>query len=81
LKHYRLDDEDGDFTGQSDSETSFVVENEQDGPFEKGYVTNQDGVASDMITFLHKFYKNFPEKREAELILASESYGGTLFAV
>lgn len=28
------------------------------------------------MTFLHKFYQNFPEKRNAPLFLASESYGG-----
>jgi vitellogenic carboxypeptidase-like protein len=29
-----------------------------------------------MLTFLHKFYENFPEKRKADLYLATESYGG-----
>jgi carboxypeptidase C (cathepsin A) len=29
-----------------------------------------------MMAFLHKFYENFPEKRKADLFLASESYGG-----
>ena len=47
-----------------------------DGPFKQGYVTNQAGVASDMLAFLHKFYENFPEKRKADLYIATESYGG-----
>jgi len=44
--------------------------------YSQGYVTNQDGVAHDMLTFIHAFYENFPEKRKADLFLASESYGG-----
>jgi len=32
-----------------------------------------------MMTFLHKFYQNFPEKRSAPLFLASESYGGASY--
>ena len=31
------------------------------------------------MTFLHKFYENFPEKRSADLYLASESYGGAKY--
>jgi Serine carboxypeptidase len=60
------------FSGTTSSVPEFV----NDTAYERGYVTNQDGVASDMMTFLHKFYENFPEKRKADLFLASESYGG-----
>ena len=52
-----------------------------DSAYDQGYATNQDGVARDMLTFLHKFYENFPEKRDADLYLASESYGGTILSL
>ena len=60
------------FSGTTSPAPEFV----NDTAYERGYVTNQDGVASDMMTFLHKFYESFPEKRQADLFLASESYGG-----
>jgi hypothetical protein len=60
------------FSGTTSSAPEFI----NDTAYERGYVTNQDGVSSDMMTFLHKFYENFPEKRKADLFLASESYGG-----
>jgi Serine carboxypeptidase len=55
-----------------------IFESKGDSPFDQGYVTNQIGVATDAMTFLNQFYKNFPEKRKADLYIASESYGGTL---
>jgi vitellogenic carboxypeptidase-like protein len=53
-----------------------IFETLDNSPFDQGYVTNQIGVAADIMTFLHEFYKNFPEKRKADLYIASESYGG-----
>jgi len=53
-----------------------IFEPKNDSPFDHGYVTNQIGVATDAMTFLHQFYKNFPDKRKAVLYIASESYGG-----
>jgi vitellogenic carboxypeptidase-like protein len=47
-----------------------------DRPYKQGYVTNQDGVAMDMMSFIHQFYQQYPDKRKADLYLASESYGG-----
>ena len=61
---------------QPPSELPMSSEFPKDSLYDQGYVTNQDGVAWDMLTFLHKFYDNFPEKRKADLYLASESYGG-----
>jgi len=52
---------------------------ESDPDYQQGYVTNQKGVARDMLTFLHQFYEQFPEKRKSDLYLTSESYGGTYF--
>lgn len=55
---------------------SSIFESRDYSPFDQGYVTDQIGVASDVMTFLHQFYKNFPEKRKGGLYIASESYGG-----
>ena len=61
----------------SESSSSSPGDGKNESDYEQGYVTNQAGVAKDMMTFLHKFYENFPEKRQADLYLTSESYGGT----
>ena len=47
--------------------------------YQDGYTRTQRGVSLDIITFLDKFYDNFPEFRKSELYLASESYGGIFF--
>ncbi|KAI9345276.1 Alpha/Beta hydrolase protein [Obelidium mucronatum] len=46
------------------------------GTYNEGYVTNQDAVARDLVIFLEKFYKLFPEQRLAPLYIAGESYAG-----
>jgi Serine carboxypeptidase len=56
------------------SSSTKATQNDTD--YDQGYVTNQAGVSKDMLTFLHNFYQNFPEKRKADLYLTSESYGG-----
>jgi len=56
-----------------------IFESKDNCPFDQGYVTNQIGVASDVMTFLQEFYKQFPERRKADLYIASESYGGDSF--
>jgi vitellogenic carboxypeptidase-like protein len=76
LEHYQADEEIERLNVQSSSSELPTTEVAKDSPYDQGYVTNQDGVARDMLTFLHKFYDNFPEKQKADLYLASESYGG-----
>jgi vitellogenic carboxypeptidase-like protein len=76
LEHHQADEEIEQLNVQplfSDMPMAHIA---TDSPYDQGYVTNQDGVAQDMLAFLHKFYDNFPEKRRADLYLASESYGG-----
>lgn len=75
--HQTANDESEQFAIQSPSSEP-TPDHIGDGPYSRGYVTNQDGVASDMMTFIHKFYENYPDKRNADLYLASESYGGIL---
>jgi hypothetical protein len=78
LKHQLVEDEPEQlFLHSTSSELpTFPMEEVNDAPFDRGYATNQDGVVLDMLKFLHKFYEHFPEKRKADLYLASESYGG-----
>lgn len=41
-----------------------------------GYITEMPDMATDMITFLEKYFKAFPEQLENDLYLAGESYAG-----
>jgi vitellogenic carboxypeptidase-like protein len=63
---------------QPESPSERDAENDHD--YEQGYVTNQNGVSRDMLSFLRDFYNQFPEKRNADLYITSESYGGHYFA-
>jgi len=76
LTYHQADDDFVLFDIQSQSSEVLDREDKKDNRYDEGYVTNQDGVAADMLTFIHKFYDNFPEKRKADLFLVSESYGG-----
>lgn len=76
LTHHQAGDDFARFDIQSQSSEVLDPEAKNDNPYDQGYVTNQDGVAADMLTFIRKFYDNFPEKRKADLFLTSESYGG-----
>lgn len=76
LKHLYSDDEIEGFIVQPSLSELQTADVPIESPFNQGYVTNQSGVARDMLAFLDKFYANFPEKRNADLFLASESYGG-----
>lgn len=78
LMYGQEDEDSGQLFLQSPSELPISPGSTTDSAYDQGYATNQDGVARDMLTFLHKFYENFPEKREADLYLASESYGGSI---
>ena len=78
LRYTNADDESDWLNVQSQPESTlhFTSESDNDTDYKQGYVTNQNGVAGDILTFLHEFYKQFPEKRMADLYLTSESYGG-----
>ena len=78
LEHHQVEEEIDRFNVQSSTSEFSFAHVAKETPYSLGYVTNQDGVSSDMLTFLHKFYENFPEKRKADLYLASESYGGSI---
>lgn len=43
---------------------------------ENGYISEMSEMATDMITFLEKYFKSFPEQLENDLYLAGESYAG-----
>ena len=85
LKHYLVQQseeyEDHSLILQSPASdaTYSVFKTKDNSPFDQGYVTNQMGVAADVMTFLQEFYKQFPERRKADLYIASESYGGDSF--
>ena len=76
LEHHYSDDEIEGFNVQQSLLERPTADVPIDSPYDQGYVTDQSGVGRDMLTFLNKFYENFPEKRKADLFLASESYGG-----
>lgn len=81
FEYTSVDDETDRFVlhSQTEPEIAFSSDMEEDPDYERGYVTNQDGVSRDMMSFLHQFYEQFPEKRNSDLYLTSESYGGSCF--
>ncbi|KAG0261199.1 hypothetical protein DFQ27_003108 [Actinomortierella ambigua] len=45
-------------------------------PHFHGYVKDERGVASDLMVFLHEFFRRYPEQRGSDLFLTGESYAG-----
>lgn len=43
---------------------------------DSGFVTNEDDVARDLVSFLEQFFTIFPQYKSRPFWLAGESYGG-----